>query len=64
MKAFRAVRKTMQGPGLKRFQQREPADLQSAKERLRAMADRLKSSGQNLADANSNPPPPKGEAEA
>jgi hypothetical protein len=42
MKAFRSVRKTMQAPGLERYQQRSPVN-----------AEALGSPGPNLADANS-----------
>jgi hypothetical protein len=58
-KAFRSVRKTAQGPHLERFQQRSPSDEGLRNKRLRAIAQRLKGSGQNLADATPNSPHPR-----
>lgn len=54
---------TRPGPQLKRFQNRSPKDTTAAAIRLRTMAERLKGSGRNLADANNkSPTPANGEA--
>jgi len=55
-KAFRKVEKTKSPPNCLRFECNTPASAEKAKQRLRDMAKRLRSSGRNLADANSNPP--------
>lgn len=55
-KAFRKVKKTREAPNFRRFQQRDPGGAPARDERLRAIAQRLASSGRNLADATQNPP--------
>jgi hypothetical protein len=57
MKAFRKVEKTKAPPGCMRFERHTASDAAAAKLRKRAMAERLKGSGSQLADATpkSNP---------
>lgn len=51
-KAFRGVKKTQDAPNADQFRQRAPTDINKRKERLRLIAESLKRSGRNLADAN------------
>lgn len=62
MKAFRTVKKTKWGPRLEHYQARDPYSLPDRKRRLHAIAERLRGSGRNLADASPKNPTHQREA--